>query len=62
MCRWHTNGVGHQGLTKVLINDKVAQVAKIFMINEACVRPTKDNTYIFWSTKHLVAKGVMFLS
>jgi hypothetical protein len=44
--------------TKVLISDKIAYVAKIFMIDEACVPPIEDNTYIFWSTRHLVAKGV----
>jgi hypothetical protein len=47
--------------TKVLISDKVAHVAKIFMIDESCVSPAENNTYIFWSTRHLVAKGVMFL-
>jgi hypothetical protein len=44
--------------TKVLISDKVAHVAKIFMIDETCVSPVEDNTYIFWSIRHLVAKGV----
>jgi len=44
--------------TKMLISDKVAQVAKICMIDKACVPPTKDNIYILSSIKHLVAKGV----
>ncbi len=47
--------------TKVLISDKVAQVAqvaKIFMTDEDYVLSAKNNIYIFWSTRYLVAKGV----
>ncbi len=44
--------------TKMLISDKVAQVAKIFMIDDAYVPLVEDNTYILWSTRHLVVKGV----
>jgi hypothetical protein len=43
---------------KVLISDKIAHVAKIFMIDEVCVLPIEDNTYLVWSTRHLVAKCV----
>ncbi len=42
--------------TMVLFSNKVERPIKITTLNEACVPPTVDKTYILWRTTLLVEK------